>query len=264
MHNSNHDIADKILKRIGESNVSPAPKLFFSARNAVLWLLAVLTTLVGSLAVSSIIFRIVNIQGVLSPHLGAPALPLLARLIPFLWIGLFGIFFYTSYLEIRATRRGYKFELSTLVLGVLLTSCVFGIAFYATGVGASLDRYASNRAPAIGGIEREQRKQWMRPEGGFLVGKVDRVATSTLVLTDPENKKWTVYLPPDQSAVAVGERAGIEGEVVNADERTFRACMVRSLEFSGERHPPFPGGKKSNARKGNKARSTTCEGVRPR
>lgn len=242
MDNASHKSTEEILKRIEDAGVRPISRRYFSLRNLGMWLLAALSTLVGSLAVSSIIFRVVNISRVLPPGIGNPSLPLIVRLMPFLWVMLLLLFSFFALREIRATKRGYRYEFPALVLSLLLASCVLGIAFYATGVGARLDLFTARHAPFLAELEHEQREQWMRPEHGFLVGVVTDTADDTFVLRDPRNTSWTVLIEDDVSTTSIKRsmRVGVRGGMVNEKDHIFRACDIRSLEFKGERNPAFP------------------------
>lgn len=267
MNNHLHKSTEDILKHIKEAGVQPLPRNYFSYRNIGMWLLAVLSIIVGSLAVSSSIFRIVNIPRVLPPGMESLHLPLIVGLMPFLWIALVLLFSFLAFREIRATKRGYRYELSTLVLGLLLASVVMGIMFYATGVGARLDLFTARHAPFLAGLEHEQRTQWMHPEQGFLVGMVASTSPGQFILIDPKETRWIVLIEDDieMNSLVDGVRVGVRGEMVLGQDHTFRACDIRSLEFSGERGAPFPGfGHMGSARKVDTPRSTGCGDVRPR
>ncbi len=109
--------------------------------------------------------------------------------------------------------------------------------------------------------------QWMRPEDGFLVGIVSTTTEDHFTLVDPKNTEWIV-LTEDGSAtssITVSIRVGVRGEIVNEEGHVFRACDIRSLEFSGEKEPPFPHFEnKEMGRNESAPRSTKCGDVRPR
>jgi hypothetical protein len=266
MHNEHDQKDSTLLKRVLDAGAKPIPKQYFSAKNIVLWILAVLSVLVGGLAVSSIIFRTVNIPGVF-PGAGAPLpLPLFAHLLPFVWILLLILFSYLAIREIRATKRGYRYEYSVLLLSLLLTSCVLGIGFYATGVGARLDMLAVRHTPFMADIREAQAVRWLRPENGLLMGVVSRKTDNGFTVTDPKNVVWTVTTTPDATVETFDEDelVGMRGTTTDAELHTFEACDVRTLEFSGDKRPPFPRFQESiKERKAPPMRSTKCGDVRP-
>lgn len=251
-----------ILARIERAGVRPIPKQYFSLRNVLLWILAALSVVVGGLSVASIIFRVANIPRVLPPGLTELPVPVIAKLMPVLWILLLGLFSFLAYREIRATKRGYKFELHTLLLALLLASCVFGIAFYATGVGARLDHFAGSHVPFVSRLDDTQKERWMRPERGFLIGTVTERSTDSFMLVDPEHRIWTVQIgsTTDTEEIQVAMRVGVRGAVSTSASTTFAACDIRSLEFTGEKQAPFP---LVIERKKSQMRSSKCGDVRP-
>ena len=266
MHNSEHSsLSEKILNRIDHAGVRPIPKSYFSFRNIALWMLAAFSLIAGALSVSSIIFRIANLPAVLPPGVSL-ALPLVVRLMPFVWILLFSVFGYLAYQEIRATRKGYRYEFSTILLTLLLASVVLGFGFYATGMGARLDGYAARHVPFVGKLDEEQRTRWMRPEHGFLIGQIVDRDDTMLFVEDPNHVTWRVLLNQEiaTSSLSTHMRVGIRGVIASTTEFIFKACDLRSLEFSGERKPPFPRFVPYEPeRKPDHARTTECEGVRP-
>lgn len=264
MHNEHNQQDSTLLKRVLDAGARPIPKQYFSAKNIALWILAVLSMLVGGLAVSSIIFRAVNIGGVL----GQPdiPLPLFAHLLPIVWVVLLVLFSYLAIREIRATKRGYRYEYSVLLLGLLLTSCVLGISFYASGVGARLDRFAVRHTPFMADIREAQSVRWLRPDSGFLMGVVSNKTDSGFLVTDPEQVVWTVTTAPDALVETFDddELVGIRGTTTDRTLHAFEACAVRTLEFRGDKRPPFPPFQESKKeRKTPPMRSTECGDVRP-
>lgn len=267
MHNEHNQQDSTLLKRVFDAGAKPIPKQYFSAKNVALWFLAVLSALVGGLAVSSIIFRAVNISGVL-PSAGVHLpLPLFAHLLPFVWILLLVLFSYLAIREIRATKRGYRYEYSVLLLSLLLTSCVLGIGFYASGIGARLDRFAVRHTPFMADIREGQAVRWLRPESGFLMGVVSNKTDTGFTVTDPEHVVWTVTTDPDALVESFDEDelVGVRGTTTDRMLHSFEACAVRSLEFRGDKRPPFPElVSTKNERKSPRMRSTECGDVRPR
>jgi len=267
MHNEHNQKDSTLLKRIFDAGVKPIPKQYFSLKNVTLWLLAVLSVLVGGLSVSSIIFRAVNIPGVF-PGVGAPLpLPLFAHLLPFVWILLLILFSYLAIREIRATKRGYRYEYSVLLLGLLLTSCVLGIGFYASGVGARLDMLAVRHTPFMADIREAQAVRWLRPDNGLLMGIVSNKTDDGFMITDPKDVVWTVTTALDATTEAFeeDELVGVRGTTTDETLHTFEACDVRTLEFSGDKRPPFPPFHDSKKeRKTPGTRTNSCGDVRPR
>lgn len=264
MNNEHKTISEKVLERI--EHTTPRSRRYFVLRNAGIWALAGAAIFVGALAVASVIFRAVNTGAVIRPGMSPFRLVFLA--VPILWALLVGAFGYVAYREIRSTRKGYKYEFSTVLLGTLLASTVLGIAFYVSGAGFVLDRLAVRNLPFKADLEHLQQERWFQPESGFLIGTVRADAGAAVQVTDPEDVVWAVQFTDAVSEKKIesleeGERVGLRGRALNTKELTFLACDIRSLEFDG-RGPLFmrQHAKRMHAlgeRKMPPERSTECE-----
>jgi hypothetical protein len=258
-------ISDKVLERIKDTQ--PYSRTYFMVRNIGMWSLAGLSILIGGLAISSTIFRVANAPAALRP--GVPPISELLLVMPFLWLIVLGGFGYLAYREIRSTRKGYKYEFTTLMLGTLLASFVFGILFYVTGMGFLLDRFAARHVPFHPDLERVQQDRWLNPRDGFLVGVIEDTSENGIEVTDPGNVVWQVSfaesVSDEQIAVlSQGERIGIRGVLLDVETHMFLACAIRSLEFEGRGSVPPPERLFARGERNTPPpRSTECEGVRP-
>lgn len=263
-------ITDKVLERI--EHTTPRSRTYFWIRNAGMWALAGASIVVGALALSSTMFRAINAGITLRPG-SVPPVATMLHVVPFLWIILITAFGYLAYREIRSTRRGYTYEFSTLILGTILASCALGIVFYITGAGFVLDKTAARYLSFHTDLERVQRDRWLQPEQGFLVGAVRERTAEGVTLTDPAQVTWSVSFAETISqesiaALTEGQRVGVRGQLLNANEHTFLACDIRSLEFEGRgplhRLPPPPFRPHAQDERNIPApRSNECEDVRP-
>lgn len=257
-------ISEQVMTRIEAAQATPKSRVYFILKNTGIWFLAILSIVLGALATASIMFRLVNAGPALRP--GNPPISEVILIIPFIWIVCVGIFGYLAYREIRSTRRGYRYEFSVVLLGLVLASLALGLVFYSAGTGFSLDRIAAQYLPFHTDLERIQRDRWMHPEDGFLVGVIREETAEGLILTDPENIEWTVFLSSTISEqklqnLAEGQRIGVRGNSIDIQTHTFLACDIRSLEFEGRgfQRPMTPKGE----RKVLPPRTNGCEDVRP-
>lgn len=272
-------IAEKVLEKIEKQHTVPYSRFYFSIRNVLIWLFAAFALLIGALAVSSIIFRLANVPRMMPPGGQIETIHGGIAMLPILWIIVLGIFGYVAYREIRLTKQGYRYELSTLLLAMVVISGVSGIALYSVGSGYVLDRTAAQYVPFHRDIELLQQNAWLKPENGFLVGEVLEVTDAGFTLSDPESKAWDVVYADsltngEKETVTKGTHVGIRGEQLDAEGGAFLACKVRSLELKGKgpfmRPPLKERGERADRvirtngeRKMVNERTTECEGVRP-
>lgn len=228
-------ILEGVIKTIKEKGVTVRPNWHFKIKNIILWTLAVITTLVGSVAVSSIIFKFSNINRIMppGPRMHREAMVNTFDKLPFFWIIIFIIFIYFLYKEIRITRKGYKYEMPILILSMTIVSLVLGIVFYSAGSGYFLDKKMGMFNPDV---ERMQHMSWQRPGEGLLVGEVQSVENNKIIIKDPEGKDWQVTFPEGidmyEERVGIGEKIGLMGKG-NLEESTFEACGIKKLELMG-------------------------------
>lgn len=228
-------ILEGVIQKIKDKGVKVRPNWHFKLKNIILWILAVLTTLIGSVAVSSIIFKFSNLQRIAPPGPRFHRENMMNTLdtFPFFWIIIFIIFIYFLYKEIRITRKGYKYEMPILILSMTTVSLILGIALYSAGSGYFLDKKMGRFNPDV---ERLQHMSWQRPGEGLLVGEVQSVENNKVIIKDPEGKVWQVTFPEGEDTyeeqVSTGEKIGLMGKG-NLEEFTFEACGIKKLELMG-------------------------------
>lgn len=228
-------ILEEVIKTIKDKGVKIRPNWHFRVKNIILWTMAVLTTLIGSIAVSSIIFKFSNFQRIAppGPRLHREAMTNTLDTFPFVWIIIFIIFIYFLYKEIRITRKGYKYEMPILILSMTTVSLLLGIALYTAGSGYFLDKKMGRFNPDV---ERMQHMSWQRPGEGLLVGEVQSVKDNKIIIKDPEGKDWQVTFSEGEDTyeeqVSIGEKIGLIG-IGNIEESTFEACGIKKLELAG-------------------------------
>jgi len=263
MNKEDNKTIEKVLEKI--QGVKPKPKWYFVIKGYSLWVLVFTTTFVGSISVSSIIFRLVNINkiGYMQPPFPGQA-PL-----PLFWISLTIILAYLLYKEIRLTKSGYKYEMYTIGLTIFSASAILGIFFFILGSGYVADRLVARHFSLNQNIESLRQQMWLRPDGGFLIGKVLEKYESSFILQDPTMKEWTVYLDEkisstEKSLVKVDETLGIRGSA-NQAEKVFYACEVKDLTLRGKgffkEKAQEGSGRLQNERKLEFMRNTICEGT---
>ena len=232
-------ISEQILKRIEEERAVPRARSYFIFRNVVMWLLAGLALLLGALAASSIIFRIHN-AGIVFPPRESRLEDFydLLTLIPIIWLIVLALFGYLAYREIRKTKQGYKYELSTLLLVMIVVSGILGAMLYKLGSGYALDNFAGRHFPFHHNVEMLQRERWLDPLRGLLIGEVAEKLSGAFVLIDPRGVRWQVSYGTTTSAgekdlIIVGARVGLLGQITNQASSTFMLHYIKPLGVRG-------------------------------
>lgn len=268
-----------VLDALEQTHTTPRPKSYFIVRNIAMWTLAGVSVVLGSLAVSSIIFRLHNVSRVLPPDVPRfESIHTAMLFIPLVWIITFLGFGYLAFREVRQTKKGYLYEFSTVMLLMVVTSGILGFALYKFGTGYAADRMAARFVPFHKDIELVQKEVWQNPARGFLLGDVVALSSSTVEVLDPEGERWTVVVATssvlfDTAVLDIGSRIGVRGVFDVQNPFMFIACDIREVRVAANGNiqlpPPDafaykgPIARSQHEINPDGMRSNWCEGVRP-
>jgi len=263
------NFAERVLERIENEHVVPRPRWEFIFKNYFFWTLGALAVVLGACAFSATFFEIVNVNWRFSVVTHANFLSFFLAAVPFLWIFVLALFILTGYINIRRTRHGYRYSLTIIALGAVLTSLTIGSGLYAAGFGAMLEKSIGDHPPFYRPILIQERSWWLAPGKGLLGGEVEQIApdAASFSLRDFSGRLWQVdesdLSSSGLSVVAhggtvrvVGPPAGRTGPAVSATT-TFHACFVFPWEANGGRQTQI------NKQNAAPTQSEACKSIRP-
>ena len=140
-------LADAVLKQIADEHLVPKARWEFVFRNSFFWTLGAIAVLIGAAAFSATIFDIMNVDWRLAPITHGSFIALFFSAAPFLWVVALLLFVAVGYVNIRQTRHGYRYSLTTIAVGAVLTSVTLGTALYAAGVGHFVEESLGAHVP---------------------------------------------------------------------------------------------------------------------
>jgi len=268
------DLALRVLGRIERERVVPRPRWEFVLKNYFFWMLGALAVVLGALSFSMTLFRIGAVDWRFSSVTHANLPSFLFAAVPFLWIGVFTLFIFIGYGNIRRTNRGYRYTLLTIALGSMLMSLTIGTGLYVIGFGHRLDEAIGDHPPFYRPALAEEGSWWLAPERGLLIGQITGTApdATSFVLRDLSGRSWQVeggeLQDHDRTIVMRGGMVRTVGVPARADSSTFHACFVFPWKVRGNPFdtpmPTFPVGA---VLPGGISATTTppgvCEGIRP-
>jgi len=234
---SNNNLSKKILQKIEESKIVPKTRIHFVAEEVAVWIVAIIPISVGVFSVATIIFRIVNIgPAVTAPHEHFEII-LFTQLIPFLWVITLILFGFLAYFNLKYTKHGYRYRVSTLIGVVVTLSIVFGVLLYALGMGYLLDHTASRYVPSYRDAGEVNAGVWLAPGQGRIVGKiVSRQGNQQIILNDFEGQNWKVDISDislqKQKLMNIAQPIRLLG--TEGNNYTFVACDVLPWSIHGE------------------------------
>ena len=264
--------AERVLARITDEHLAPRPRWEFLFKNYFFWGFGAFAVVLGALAFSAMLFEIENVDWRFALVTHSTFLSFFLDAAPFLWAGALIVFILIGYLNIRWTNHGYRYPLTLIAAGAVLTSIVLGVALFAGGLGGTIEDVSGMfRRPILSA----EHSWWLVPDKGLLGGVVVSVApdVSSFVLRDFNDALWQIdgsdLRMRDQTAVARGGVVRVVGVPTTATSSAFHACFVLAwgAQVGSLREmpppPPFAGIASTSERGSSVARSEACRGIRP-
>ncbi len=222
----------KIIEAIGKRGLTPRPYAYFLARNSIFWTLAVISVLLGAIAVAVIIYAMSDF--VATGGRGFDALPLddILAYVPYVWIATLALFMLSALYTVRQTRRGYRFRTLHVVSAAILASVVIGGLLHLLDVGSLTHRFLQHRIALYDRLSLSREGRLNDPDGGFLAGRLLTVEVGKeLTLQDFHGRVWTVDIigaKLEADVIAAGEDVAIDGTRTGLD--AFEASSVRDWD----------------------------------
>ncbi|MFA6098355.1 MAG: hypothetical protein WCV50_01050 [Patescibacteria group bacterium] len=228
------ELSKKILETINQEGLKPKPRWQFLMRQYVIWLAAVFSAIIGSVAFSVIIFALVNDDWEILNELGRTPLQHTLNTLPYIWIIIMGLFILLAYYNGRHTKSSYRYRAYWFVGGSMIVSIVFGGVFYVIGLGPGVHYFIRDNLPFYQVLMHERGEVWVHPENGLLGGQITSMLSGVgmFELQDFYGEKWVVrpglhYMPPPPPLIIeVGEQVRIVGDMEQGSKNIFDAEKI--------------------------------------
>lgn len=268
------NFALRVLNRIADEHLVPRPQWEFAVQNYLFWGLGAVAVVLGAFAFSEIIFEMANVDWRLALVTHGSLFSFFLDAAPVLWVGALALFILIGYANVRRTNHGYRYSLTLIAFGSIMTSMALGTALYASGFGNTFDDVAGHAIPFHQSIEVSERGWWLVPEKGLLGGFVVSVNPNegSFVLRDFKGVLWQVtgddLRTPDLTTIARGGTVRVVGvPVVAATSSIFHACFVLPWKLhpvsDGVPPPQLVVFASTSERNSHMERSEICRDIRP-
>lgn len=139
------NLSDKIIERIETEQIEAIPRWRFLFWGGLFWMFAVLSVILGGLAVSATLFLLAGryLSGLLVISYDLTKLLLL---IPYLWLVAFVLFILITHVSIKHTKKGYRYGFKFIIFASVILSFILGSIFYFVGIGEITHEYL-NKIP---------------------------------------------------------------------------------------------------------------------
>ncbi len=246
-HKTETSMSERVLGTIEEKGIAPKPAWHFMLREWVVWLIATISLVLGSVATALTIY-IADASRFIERQIERSSLDTLFSIVPVVWLLLLGVgIFYTVH-ALHETRHGYRWHTAWLVGFALGLSVAIGYGVHAAGVGASIDRYLISEMPLYKPLTGFHPMHWQRPESGVVAGVIEEVEGGKVTIRTVAGEELTVHTTQQTRVLQQGElREGMHVRVIGTttDEELFTAEEVAPFRGRGggmRQHRPVPRG----------------------
>ncbi|MDD3711440.1 MAG: hypothetical protein PHP37_02475 [Patescibacteria group bacterium] len=203
--------ADKIIEKIEKDKLSPKPKWSFLLKNYTVWFFGILSVLLGAISFSLIIYLFRAGDGLVSGNFGGSFWEIFLAIIPLFWLIFLAIFTFIAYLNIKHTRKAYKYSPLFILVSGIFISIALGSTLFMLGVSQKFDDLlGKNIHPFFyRNFINPQVDFWSDVENGRLAGVISEInVDKSFFIIDIESQKWLVYYADSSIKRSVDVRVG--------------------------------------------------------
>jgi hypothetical protein len=232
MQDSN--LENKIIEKIQEQDIKPLPKTYFVAKNILLWILWVISVMVGALAFSVIEHMISNNDWDMYKYVSDNFFAFMLSTLPYFWIIIMIAFVITAYINFIHTKGAYKHRIQTIVASSLIFSLLLGFGFSSAQVGKKVDEVLTKSIPEYRQQkELKESEMWNNAERGVLSGEILEIKDKDFILKCCCGYIWNVTGYDAKDLYQKGyKQVRVFGEKLEG--KNFKALEVRPVQKDKE------------------------------
>jgi len=244
----NNKFEQSLLNKIKAKKIIPKPKWHFLLKDYVVLATGFISIMVGGLAFSVIIYLVKYNDWDIHSQVSDSILGFILISLPYFWLILLIIFILIIFYNIKHTKKGYRYSISTIIIGSIAISIILGGLFYGAGLGRAVDDVLGEKVQFYPKIFNRQIDFWSQPEKGRLAGLIVAKPTSdTLTVFDLKQQEWQIQLKDvdlsQAMEISIGGPIRIIGRQLS--EKIFIAEKIMSVMpgrgmFKRHREKYFP------------------------
>jgi hypothetical protein len=222
--NASEQVSQQVLSAIKERHLSPRPRWQFWLSNGLWWLAAALALILGSLAVSLIIYSFTANDWQWAKYTGGWLYLALAA-IPVLWLAAGALLIGFGDFNLHQTKKAYRWHRGYILLAVLVLSGVLGLAMERVGLARELDEVLTPNLPEELIAPAKQETFWHQPAKGLITGTILNIDDDkSITVKDYNGENWQVDISqtvwPKNLKKEAGQKIKIFG---SGEEESFEA-----------------------------------------
>ncbi|NCN11841.1 hypothetical protein GW937_00795 [Candidatus Kaiserbacteria bacterium] len=241
-------LKNTVLQRIKAEKMSPRPRVFFRSRECAVWMLWLLSVVVGALAFSVSLFVVLHHQYAFYEASHSNFFTFMVETLPYVWIVTFAVMTYAAIYNIRHTKYGYRYPLWMIMASSVVLSFAGGSTLQFFGLGYTIDDVLGEHMSLYQSQNKFEQYLWQDPDDGRLVGRLRYTTlspTTTIIFEDINGGRWTIDISElvhsDLTALNSERLVKLLGDPSDTELHLFHACGAFPWHFdkdmtSLERH----------------------------
>lgn len=234
------NLGDRVLRKIKKECICPKPRWQFLLKDYFVWLLFLISLIIGSLAFCVSLHIFFTNDWDLYQYLHTSFVGHILVSIPYLWLIFLAVFVLIAHYNFKHTKSGYRRETYFIVgLGVV-GSLILGAFLYTLGAGEKIEDFVATSVPEYEKLTccSARKDIWVQPTRGLLAGKIVSVLDErNFALKDFYGFAWQIQedddtLEYEPLQIQPGEDVKIIGE--KKQDFVFWAREIRPWKKNGE------------------------------
>ena len=229
---NNQDLKNSVLERLSREDMKPKAKMWFQCRECMTWVLWGASVLFGALAVAVVAMVMTHSRYAYFEATHNSPFEFVVEALPYIWFVVFVAMAVLAYVNLRQTKRGYKYPFTHIIASSLIFSLAGGALLHLVGVGSVVDRELGKRMPMYMSQEKKEVMMWQNPNEGRLVGNItskDEEANE-VTFVDVDGFDWSLEVMElrniDRRQLFSGEQVRVLGVMTTSTPATMHACGV--------------------------------------
>ncbi len=187
------DLSQKVIQKIEKEKIKPRAKIYFQAKNYLLWLFFWLALFALGIILSLFFFAIFTNDWDIYPRLQFNFWHYVLFSLPLFWLIFLLFFFFLAVYSCRQTERGYRFPYYLLAAFIISGSAALGFVFWQKHLSEKTDQFLTRHLPLYQGINQKRMLIWSQPQkgllGGIIITVIDR---HHFLIKDFRGRQWKV------------------------------------------------------------------------
>jgi hypothetical protein len=217
-------LTKSILATIEKKKLTPHTKAWFQTKNSLVWGLVVLTIILAGVLLAGLIRELLEAEWEIASRYPGGSFRFIREAVSFLWLAGILSAFAMSFVFFRQTKRGYRYGVFGLGGVLIVASLALASSLIPTDIPGDLRDFREKQL----GIPPFDEAQWLNPEEGFLIGKIQQSQNALLILNTLDKSLWEVGIGDAKIApmmrLVIGEEIRAMGE--KTGENSFEAEIV--------------------------------------